>query len=468
MPPGPAGLVAVFVLATGCADYSPAPVSVEESVHVLNTRILDPEAARSTLTRIAPGYRWEGDEWNVLALFAEALRLNPELARARATYASANADIEASRVSPGFTLSLAAEYAVDPPESSNWLYGVAADTLIDRGGRREGRIAGAEILARAAALDYESSAWSVRQRIRRSLDASMTRAQEVKAADALVSAREQQFETMQRRVTAGETARTELERVRASLADSIRIRTAARSALDRSRLDLAAAIGVLPAAIDRISLVDFSTDDIEALPPLGSDFVDAALEGRPEILHAMLTYDRTETDLRVAVASQYPEIRLGPGYTWERGLTKLPFALSLSFPERDFSQAAIAAAEARRAEAGTGLEAAVSSVIAGVSGADADYRAALSMLEVIRAETLPTAEALADQASREFDAGAIDRAGWAASQAGLYSARLDEISAIRAVLEAEAGLEDALRRPLRGPDAAASATLMSVEQDAEP
>ena len=449
-----------------CAGYEPAPVSVADTATSFDTGTLDAARAADTLARIAPDYEWAGDEWNALTLFAEALSLNPELARARAAYSAALADIDASRSRPGFTVSLAAEYSIDPPESSNWLYGIAADTLVDRGERRQGRIASAEIMARAAALDYATVAWTVRQRIRQSLDAIAVGEEEIIAADALVAARESQFETMRSRVDAGEVARTLLDQVRASLAESQRVRMAVRAALVRKRLDLAAAVGVAPGVIDQAGLEHFNIRDAGELAPLGSETVDAALEGRPEILRAMLSYDRSETELRVAVASQYPEIRLGPGYTWERGLAKLPFGLSMTFPGRDFSQATIAAADARRAEAGRGLEAAVSGVIAGIAGADADYRAALAMLEVVRDETLPTAEAIARQADREFAAGSIDRAEWAAAQAGRHGARLDEIAAIRAVLEAEVGLEDALRLPLRGPETAVYTRMLSVDEDA--
>ena len=141
-------MLAAILTVTGCADYAPAPVSVEENAAALEVRTLDPAQARDRLARIAPGYQWQDDEWNGLTLFAEALRLNPELTRSRAGYTAALANVEASRVSPGFTVSLAAEYALDPPESSPWLYGIAGDMLVDRGGRREGRIATAEILAR--------------------------------------------------------------------------------------------------------------------------------------------------------------------------------------------------------------------------------------------------------------------------------------------------------------------------------
>ena len=65
---------------------------------------------------------------------------------------------------------------------------------------------------------------------------------------------------------------------------------------------------------------------------------------------------------------------------------------------------------------------------------------------------MPTAQALADQADREFRAGAIDRAEWAAAQAGAAQTRLVELDALARVHAADAALEDAVRRPLEGPE----------------
>ena len=58
------------------------------------------------------------------------------------------------------------------------------------------------------------------------------------------------------------------------------------------------------------------------------------------------------------------------------------------------------------------------------------------------------------QADRELSAGAIDRTDWAAAQAGARQAITSEIDALARVHAADAGLEDALRRPLEGPEMA--------------
>jgi len=460
--------VTLGCLLEGCVAYEAAPVDVSERAEALGSLQIDLDAVRATTRQIAPAYEWRNDEWNGLTLLAAALVTNPELARSRAAVATARADAEVARIAPGPTLSLVTEYAFNPTESSNWLYGIAADMLVDRGERRRGRIDVADIAARAAAYDYVASVWSVRQQIRRALDAHATWTVEAALSGQLVELRRRQFDVVRRQVDAGEVSRSELERVRSLLASDLQAETTARQSAARSILELAAAIGTPADAIDTTRIAAPDVARLAAVPPIGDDDVASALEGRTEILQAMTAYDRSEAELRIAVASQYPEVRVGPGYTWERGLSKLPLGVSLSFPTTDRAHAAIAAAEARRTEAGRQLEAAVAGVLSSIAGADADYRAAQALLGLVRDETLATATALAAQADLEFAAGAINRAEWAAAQAGLQAARIEEIAAVRRALDAETMLEGALRIPLRGAETAIARALASPPTDNNP
>nr|QQZ49430.1 hypothetical protein JKL49_20890 [Phenylobacterium glaciei] len=70
------------------------------------------------------------------------------------------------------------------------------------------------------------------------------------------------------------------------------------------------------------------------------------------MLRAVVDYDLAESALRTEVARQYPEVRIGPGYTYDHGVQKIPFNLTLVLPPLDLNRAAIAQAEARRTEAG--------------------------------------------------------------------------------------------------------------------
>lgn len=458
-------VLAWAALAAGCASYSAAPIDVAAVADSQRGRSIDEAAVRAQLARLAPSYEWRAGEWNALTLLAAALATSPALARSRAAVAAAEAEAAAARVSPGPTLSLTAEYAFNPTEASNWLYGFASEVLLDRGGRKQGRIDTADVATRAAVFDYTAAVWSVRQAIRRALDARAMWQAEAKLAGELAAIRRRQLDAVSRRVAAGAVSRSELERVRADAASDAKTRATALANAARAALDVAAAVGVPPDAIDAGRIGAVAGEQLVEAPPIGEAQIASALELRTEILQATAAYDRAEAALRIAVASQFPEVRITPGYTWERGLKKLPFGLSLTLPSFDRARAAIAAAEKRRAEAGRQLEAAVADVLASIAQADADYRAARATLALVRSEMLPSAAALARQAGREFDAGVINRAEWAASQAGLLRARIAEIDALRGALETETTLEGALRRPLRGPETALGPALTALVQE---
>ena len=256
---------------------------------------------------------------------------------------------------------------------------------------------------------------------------------------------------MERRAAAGAVARPELERVRDELATARSVLATIVAEHKRARLDLASAIGVAPFALDSLVLAaDVSSTQIAH--PLAQKYVATALTMRSEILGSVVAYDNAESEYRSAITTQFPALHIGPGYTWERGLSKLPLAISLSFPSWDLNEAAIQAAEATRCDRGSKLEAAVANVIANIAVADADYRTALDVEMVLQTQTLPVAKRLAGHAENELAAGRIDRAEWAVAQAGLVSTELDYFSAQRKVGEALVALEDALRMPLDGPE----------------
>ena len=131
---------------------------------------------------------------------------------------------------------------------------------------------------------------------------------------------------------------------------------------------------------------------------------------------------------------------------------ELPFSLGLVLPPADLNRGAIAAAEARRKEAGVHLEAVIVRGQAAIEAALIEQRAAYAALARVREVDITAAKRFAAQADQELANGAIDRVDWSAAQVGLALAELAEIEALRRVHAADAALEDALRRPLEGPE----------------
>lgn len=445
----------LFLAATaGCVSYRPHPVSPDAIAAARDARTVDQAAVGRRVAEIAPVRPASPVIWDRLSLFAAATLYNADVAAARAAVDTATANVGVVRQWPNMTLTLTSEYARDPSASSPWLFGGSLDIPLDIGGRRTTRVATADLAVLSARYDVAEAIWSARIALRRALAQRMVADRQILALGALAQVRDRQFAAMARRVAAGEASRAELERVRADGADAGRRLVDAQAQHRAADRAIAAAIGVPETAVTPLAMAWDGFDD--PAPDPGGQVTTGlrleALRSRADVLKAIVAYDQAESDLRGEVAKQFPAISIAPGYTWERGLVKVPFSLGLILPPLDLNRHAIAAAEARRAEAGKRLEAVIASAEAAIDAALVETRAARAALQRIRTVERVAADRLARQADRELAAGAIDRTDWAAAQAGAEQARTSEIDALARVHVADAALEDALRRPLEGPE----------------
>jgi CRISPR system Cascade subunit CasA len=152
--------------------------------------------------------------------------------------------------------------------------------------------------------------------------------------------------------------------------------------------------------------------------------------------------------VKTEIAKQYPEIHIGPGYIYERGLTKLPFNIGLVLPPSDFNRAAIREAEARRAAAGTRIEGIQAGILADVDKASTALQGAFDEVRRAEQQDLPIAERSLDQAQRGFRAGETDRTDELAARGALIDTRIAIAEARRQARIARADLDDAARPPL--------------------
>jgi CRISPR system Cascade subunit CasA len=218
---------------------------------------------------------------------------------------------------------------------------------------------------------------------------------------------------------------------------------AARGRRDTATASLAQALGVSPGAARDLALAP------PGGPPRLDDLAawrrDAALSRR-DVLRAVADYDLAENALRLEVAKQYPEVRLGPGYMYDHGVDKLPFNLSLVLPTYDLNRHAIDQAEVARAAAGRSLEAVQADALAAVDTAAAALSAARADQDRIAARALPAAREAAAAAARAVRAGEGDRTDDLAARAAELDAELSLRDAERTSALAVVDLEDALRR----------------------
>jgi outer membrane protein TolC len=351
-------------------------------------------------------------QWTAGDLLSGALKNNPQIAEAAAKARTAQAAVEVARARLAATLTLTAEYS---DEASHWLYGVGSDIPLDVGKRRSGRIDQAELAALQSRYDYAEALWAVRTAIARA------GADRRRCGDRPGAARGGG------RRSARPGARRPCESGRRAQAD----------------VALAKALGVSTLAVA----------DLNLAPSPASADLDwrAARERAPltrtDVLRAVVDYDLAETALRTEVAKQYPEVRIGPGYTYDHGVRKIPFNLTLVLPPLDLNRAAIAQAEAKRAEAGRSLEAIQAAVLAAVDRAASSLTTARDAERLIRDRDLPNARRAAQGAAAAVRAGEGDRVDDLAAQAAVLDAELALLDGRRNIRATVLDLEDAVRTP---------------------
>lgn len=444
------GVAAALLALAGCTHYAPKPVSIANTAVRFSARSADLNRAASACRTMAPRAPCDAGNPDKLVLFELLLANNPVVAAARARVASAEAAARAAHAPVGPTMTLSTEYAGADPKP--WLLGLATDFPLDTGGRRAARIGSADLAVTAARYDLAEAIWAARTTLVRALADQLVADRQVIIANRLQALQERRFAVLERRVAQGEASRAELERTRADLADARSRLATAQAKREAATVQIAAALGV---PLDQARSLTTSWPGLDVPGPLAAlapaDRYSALL-GRTDLLRGMTAYEQSEIDLRGEIAKQYPALSVGPGFTWDHGLVKIPFNVGLALPPLDLNRRAIAAAEARRSEAAAQLEALYAGAVAGIDQAMAEAAAARRSLTQARELDLPIATRLAAQADRELAAGAIDRNDWAAAQAGLEVARLAELDALARVLAADAALEEVLRRPLTGPE----------------
>ena len=170
-----------------------------------------------------------------------------------------------------------------------------------------------------------------------------------------------------------------------------------------------------------------------------------ALLGRSEVARALADYDARDIELRLQVRAQYPQITLGPGYTYDHGVKKLNINAGLSIPTGNKNQ--VAQADARRSAAGAQLEVAQGMVLGEIDAASATLSVALQALAQARQQQTLAAQ-VADRTGAGFRAGNDDRVSWLSVRVVADNAGLAMLTALDESQTALGNLESALRMPL--------------------
>ena len=442
---------AIAIAACSTIAYSPRPLEPEATAARFIARSGDADGLKRFVT--ANGYApdaWPPEQLGLKELTLVALYFHADIRTARARAEVAHAEFGSAAQSPSWSGSLKPAYHSQiPPESNGpWTLGLELEIPLVAQGKQAARTERSAFLADAADLDIANAAWLVRGRVRdRYLELQASR-EALHSLEAQFMARKEMLALVNRRVEAGMLSARDLgfERVAYSQLELLQSRELARQ--QRARGELAAALGLSLEVLDRMKL-GFDTAEMPRIDTDPGTLRRMALRNRLDVHRKLLEFGAADAEVKAAVASQNPDITLGPGYTWDQGDNVWSLAVGMTLPQAARTRAAIREAQARRELAAEQFAATQTDVITLAERTGAQVR--LARDRTVAAEhQLQAQQDQESRINRQFEAGAADRLQRVAARIDTLASESTVQAAQIEMRQAVAQLEDAVQRPLLG------------------
>jgi cobalt-zinc-cadmium efflux system outer membrane protein len=434
-----------------CQHVPPAPIDPADNARKLEERSLDDAAVAAALQRYGQR-RPETDEWSLDQLTVAAWALRPEIAVAKARLEAARATTRVEAQRPNPTAAGTVEGVTNKtPGVSPWVIGAGLNLTFETAGKRDIRRQRALVQERTLQWQLGEALWAARSAVRNALSARVLAEQTVSLDDEEVSLRRAYLEWIETKLRYG--AATSQDRL---LAAEVLGQIESQLQLDRAALasasaSLATAVGVAPAAFSGIVPRPPDFDNVPTMP--ASDLAAArelALTNRLDIRRALSEYEAAEQDLRLAVAQQYPNIVLGPGYLFDQGDRKITLIPDLPVPLFHTGAAVVDGAVAARAVAAELFNQVQANALAQIDTSFALYQATLKAYAAAR-QAEGQARQTFQTAQQRIEAGAADRGEVLGAHIALLVRRRNTLDARRAVVDAVNSLEDGIQKPIFPP-----------------
>ena len=442
------GLAIGLAMAASCIRYHPQPLVPAKSMEDFELRRLDSPELKALLVSNGEVEEWPPAAWNLKALTLVALYFHPDMDVARAQWGVARGGRITAGERPNPSLNPLMGYNTTTPASeiTPWIPELALEITIETAGKRGLRIAQARDLAEAARWNILATAWEVRSRLRGSL-------LEVYAAGEkellLVAQEKLQAEIvrlLELQKGTGEVSVYDVTQARVALDASRLAAIEAARAKEESMARLAGALGLPRRALDgvRISFDLFGRPEPNF--PAG-EVRRHAVFNRSDILASLSEYAASQSALRLEIAKQYPDIRLGPDYQLDQTDSKWTLGLAFDLPILSRNRGPIAEAMARREESAARFLALQSRVIGELDAAVEDCRVAL--LKSQAADDLLANLSRQEAAARaRREAGEISKLEFLGIQLELNAGAQARLEALVQAREAVSRLENAAQSPL--------------------
>ena len=437
----------VSILLAGCATrrYHAIPIVPSETAAKLEAKSLaDPGLqayVERNLDHALP--QWPPKTWELRTLSLAGLYFNPAIESAQARLAEAHAAIVTAGARPNPTVGVA------PGIPSPYLFNLDLALPIETAGKRGHRIQSARSLDQAAQFDLLDSAWKVRSGVRAALLNYVLAARNLDLLRSEEKLRREQVSFLERRLAVGEIPRPEVDLAQIELSKTHLGIVTGEGQISETEAALAASIGVPVSAIQGIQ---FSWPDLDS-PPSAESLTPSQIQqdavlNRLDVRRALAQYAAAEADLQLEISKQYPDVQIGPGYTYEERNSFFTLGVSTTLPVFNRNQGPIAEAESRRKEAAVAFLAKQSQVIAESEQALALYTAALEELAEADQSLQTLQDAQLQMMQRAVQLGEEDRLalnGVQIQSSVVSRMRFDALARAQGALGA---LEDAVQRPL--------------------
>jgi outer membrane protein TolC len=449
-------IIALGLLA-GCARFQPKPIFPAQTATRLDSRTLDNPDLKAFLERNLHHEltNWPARPWDFEMLTLAAFYYHPSLEVARADWRVAASGIETAKEWPNPTATWSLLYEPVPDAFSPWIPGLVFDLPIETAGKRRLRTEQARHQSESARFNIATAAWQVRSQLRANVLDFVAARQRVEMLQHQAALRQDFVGRLQQQLKAGAISAVELNAARLALIRARADLTDAQRMLAEARPRLAGAMGLPATALEGVNVQFGLTPPAAAEGLTASQVRRLALLGRADVLGALADYAASQSALQLAIAKQYPDIHLAPGYSFNAGNAgenDWQIGATVELPLLNQHKGAIAEAAARREASAARFLALQAKVMTDIDIAAASFRAGQTNLAAI--EELTAAQAAQERTIKEqLQAGAVDRLDLLTAELELNAADLVRLDAQVKLQQAVGTLEDAVQRPLDLPPA---------------
>lgn len=443
-------ILLLMLMTTGCTLFHDQPLSPTQNLDAFESRTLDRADLAVYMKANPQVVQWPLPTWSVTDLTLAAFFYHPDLDVARAQLATIQGELKTAGERPNPSVSVSPGFNSNNDSGasgvSSWMVDMALDIPIETANKRGYRIAQVQYLSDAARLNIATIAWSVRSRVRQAL-LDIYAAQEAETNFvAQQTIQSNSVQLLQLQLEAGEVSPFEVSQARIPLNATRLAVVEAQERQAQARVQLAVAIGVPSKALKNIALsFDAITNIPQALP--AEEVRRKALLSRPDVLAMLAEYEATQSALQLEIAKQYPDINIGPGYSYDQSENKWAIGVSVTLPVFNQNQGAILTAEGRRSETAARFRALQASITGQIEQAVANYESSTKKLQA--AESLARELAEKVKATRKmFEAGEMLKLEVIAADLEIGTNALAQLNARIETLQTLGEIEDALQQPL--------------------